>query len=239
MWNNITAQYIKENCDTKGKQRSDQLDKSQLRGKLKLQARVRKKEIYISPSNKGNGIVAMAIEMYEKLVKTHTDKDREVTWKELEEAQKAIRSHARSLGKICGLGLNEGERNIDRCNQNLSSWACDPPILRAVAKTHKATDPEGTPKSRPIVEAARGLTTPLGEQLSDLLEPVAKCRSKIWEAQSTEEVLRKIGEANLTVETQAVKQIIVGSLNVEALYPSIDQKEGPRLVSEEVFKSNL
>ena len=32
---------------------------------------------------------------------------------------------------------------------------------------------------------------------------------------------------------------MVGSLDVEALYPSIDQKGGPRLVSEEVLKSNL
>ena len=117
----------------------------------------------------------MPMDMYGKLVKTHTDKDKEVTWKQLEEAQKVIRSHSRSLGKICGLGQNEGDRNTDRCHQYLTSWTCDPPILRAVAKTHKATDPEGTPKSRPIVGAARGLTTPLGEQLSDLLEPVAKC----------------------------------------------------------------
>ena len=108
-----------------------------------------------------------------------------------------------------------------------------------MAKTHKATDPEGTPKSRPIVGAARGLTTPLGEILSDFLEPVAKCRDIIWEAQSTEEVLRKIGEANQILEAQDIKEIMIGSLDVEALYPSIDQKEGPRLVSEEVRKSKL
>ena len=32
---------------------------------------------------------------------------------------------------------------------------------------------------------------------------------------------------------------MVGSLDVEALYPSIDQKEGPRIVAEEVFKSKV
>ena len=83
-----------------------------------LTVRVRKGEIHISPSDKGNGIVVMPMDMYGKLVKTHTDKEKEVTWKDLEEAQKVIRSHSRSLGKICGLGQNEGDRNTDRCHQN-------------------------------------------------------------------------------------------------------------------------
>merc|ERR1712240_951418 len=153
--------------------------------------------------------------MYSKLVKVHTDKDIEVNWDQLEEAQKVIRSHSRSIAKITGLGVNEGENNIDRCHQNVSSWACDPPILRAVAKTHKATDSKGNPKSRPIVGAARRLTTPLGEQLSDLLDPVARTRDRIWEAQSTEEVLRKIKEANQRLEEEQVKDLMVGLLNVE------------------------
>ena len=73
-----------------------------------------------------------------------------------------------------------------------TSWVCDLPILRAAAKTHKPVDLEGLPKSRPIVEAARELTTPLGETLSDLIEPSSKVREVQWEAQSMEEVLRKI-----------------------------------------------
>ena len=128
------------------------------------------------------------------------------------------------MGKILNIGENEGERNVTRCHSNLSSWACDPPVLRAVAKTHKPPDPEGCPKSRPIVGASRELTTPLGEVLLDMLEPVARSRDKIWEAQSTEEVLRKISEANLRLKIKGAKQIMVGSLDVEALYPSIDKK---------------
>ena len=87
--------------------------------------------------------------------------------------------------------------------------------------------------------AARGLTTPLGEQLADIIEPVARSRTTVWEAQSTEEVLRKIKEANVILEKEKVQEIMLGSLDVEALYPSIDQREGPRLVSEEIRKSKL
>ena len=193
----------------------------------------------MSPFDKGKGIVVMPLTMYSELVEEHTAKDKEVSWEELEEAQRIIRSHSRSVGKILNIGDNEGERNVTRCYSNLLSHACDPPVLRALAKTHKAPNKEGLPKSRPIVGASRGLTTPLGEILSDLLEPVARARVKTWEAQSTEEVLRKISEANSRLEREGIKEVMVGSLDVEALYPSIDQKEGPRIVAREVLKSNV
>ena len=87
-----------------------------------------------------------------------------------------VRSHARSLGYIFRKGTYKGDKNQIRCHGNLSSSACDPPILRAMAKTLKAVDRKGLQKSRPIVGAARRLTTPLGETLSDLLQPVTKAR---------------------------------------------------------------
>ena len=61
----------------------------------------------------------------------------------------------------------------------------------------------------------------------------------MWEAQSTEEVLRKIKEANLVLQKEEARRIMLGSLDVEALYPSIDQKEGPRIVSEAIMKSKI
>ena len=41
-------------------------------------------------------------------------------------------------------------------------------------------------------------------------------------SQSTEEVLKKIETANMRLEEEQVKDAVVGSLDVEALYPSID-----------------
>ena len=119
----------------------------------------------------------------------------------------------------------------DSVTQLMSLWACNPPILRATAKTHKKVDVNGLPKSRPIFGAARGLTTPLGEMLSEIIDPIAKARKIQWEAQSTEEVLRQIEETNLKLETEKIEKIAIGSLDVEALYPSISQKDAPRIVA--------
>ena len=98
---------------------------------------------------------------------------------------------------------------------------------------------QGLPKSRPKVGADRELTTPLDESISVLIEPVAKARPEQWEAQSTEEVLRIIKETNNRLREEKVKDVLVGSLDVEALYPSIDQIQGPKIVAEEVLKSSL
>ena len=51
------------------------------------------------------------------------------------------------------------------------------------------------------------------------------------EAQSTEEVLRKIEETNHRLREEKVTDVVVGSLDVEAQYPSIDQIEGPKIVA--------
>ena len=84
-------------------------------------------------------------------------------------AQKTVRGHSRALSRIFTVGFNEGNRNRTRCYANLSSWAGDAPGMRATAKTHKGPGEDGVPKSRPIVRACRGLTTPLGELISDLI----------------------------------------------------------------------
>ena len=93
------------------------------------------------------------------------------------------------------LGEAAGKRNKGRCYNNISSWACDPPFMRCTAKTHKPVGPEGVPKSRPIVGASKGLTTALGELVSDILEPVARVEPDPKEAQSTEELMSAIKEA--------------------------------------------
>ena len=77
--------------------------------------------------------------------------------------------------------------------------------------------PNGVPKARPIVGASKGLTTALRELIDDILEPVAKTEPDPREAQSMEELVRSVFEANSNMEQKAVKQCLVGSMNVEQM----------------------
>ena len=64
------------------------------------------------------------------------------------------------------------------------------PIMRYLPKTHKPTGPEGIPKSRPVV----GAIGAIGDLIADLIEPLAKIEPESTEAQSIEEILRRIQE---------------------------------------------
>ena len=48
-----------------------------------------------------------------------------------------------------------------------------------------------------------------------------------------------IQETNSKLKEGRISDFVVGSLDVEALYPSIDQIQGPKIVAEEVRKSTL
>ena len=80
------------------------------------------------------------------------------------------------------------------------------PIMRYLPKTHKPTGPEGIPKSRPVVGAAKGLTTAIGDLIADLIEPLAKIEPESTEAQSIEELLRKIQEVNKILKEVATSE---------------------------------
>ena len=136
----------------------------------------------------------MSTELYHEMSVVHTLGDRKVEWRELEDSQREIRAHSRALSRMVNLGEAGGVRNKARCFDNVSSWACDAPVMRCTAKTHKPLGPNGVPKSRPIVGASKGLTTALGELVSDLLEPLAKGAEDQKKAQSTEELMRVIGD---------------------------------------------
>ena len=143
----------------------------------------------MSCSDKGKGIVVMPLTMYEEVTRRHTAKDKEVSWGDLKRIQREVTSHARCLARVFNLGGEEGPRNKVRCHDNVTSWAQHPPILRSMAKTHKQSNEDGTPKTRPVVDASSGLGTGLGELLSDLVKPVNRSRKNCKEAQSTEKML--------------------------------------------------
>ena len=89
--------------------------------------------------------------------------------------------------------------------------------------------------------ATKGLTTAIGELLSDIIEPIARTQEDSTEAQSTEELLSKIKEANVRLQSPEMlqKEVMVGSMDVTALYPSIDQVSSAKIVREEYLRSDI
>ena len=75
VWLEVIRRYQKSEEKDKKK---DNLTDAKRRGRKKLEAKVRKGKIHIGPADKGKGIVAMPIMMYEEMVKKHVEKDDKV-----------------------------------------------------------------------------------------------------------------------------------------------------------------
>ena len=67
-------------------------------GQTTLLKKVTEGSLHISQSDKDKKIVVMDLETYHKMAVKHTLKDTEVSWKELDHAQRDLRAHSRALG---------------------------------------------------------------------------------------------------------------------------------------------
>ena len=68
----------------------------------------------------------------------------------------------------------------------------------------------------------------------DIIEPIARTCPEELEAQSTEELMRQIEETNKRFRgLKSGNHVVVASMDVLALYPSLDQRESARIVKEE------
>ena len=90
------------------------------------------------------------------------------------------------------------------------------------------------PTSKPIIGTSKGLTTPLGKLLADLIVPVTRIRETSKEAQSTEEVLRAIHATNKRLSDERVRDCVVGSMDVRALYPSLQIEAAAKVVMKQI-----
>ena len=79
-----------------------------------------------------------------------------------------------------------------------------------------------------MVGASKGITTAIGDLLSDIIESLAKLKPESMEAQSTEELLRGIEEAKKGLGEVVAHEVVLASIDVMALYLSIDQVASAR-----------
>ena len=109
--------------------------------------------------------------------------------------------------------------------------------MKILPKVHKDPGPKGHLQSRPVVNDLAGLSSRAGDQLSDLLEPLVTLELPRVEDLSTEEVLSQLEEAQDLIKSNMRTDTVVGSLDVKALYPSLDQLGSAKLVAKFVKNS--
>ena len=226
VWDKTFARYRTANYNEAGEQRVTNLSRNQVLGLKTLSKKVAKLEVIILEADKGKTFVVTDEKTYIEMARDHIDGDEIVDTDVVKESQRVLLTTAKALANImCS------RRNYERCFDNSGSAALDVPNMKLLPKVHKPPGPRGHLQSRPVVTAASGLSSRAGDQLSDFLEPLVAAQVPRFEDLSTEEVLSQLQEVQEELRTNKIKDSMVCSLDVRALYPSLDQAGSSRVIA--------
>ena len=239
VWHSAFSEFKKTHCRENGDQVRSNLSAAQQLGLKSLGKRVAKLEIIVLQADKGRKFVVVDEPTYVSMAMDHVSKDVETSPAEVRTSQNILSCTAKALGNIMGVGRAQPGGSYGRCMDNLGGGAEDVPNLKILPKVHKALGPQGHPQSRPVVTAASGLSSRAGDMIADFLEPMVNMVRPRLEERSTEEVLSQLQEAETRMRDDGVVDSMVGSLDVAALYPSLDHEGAAEEVAKMIMKSQV
>ena len=237
VWEKAFGTYMDNNCDKTGQQNVTNLSKNQLLGLKTIQKKVAKNEVVILEADKGKRFVVVSEQDYISMARVHTAGDSVADTEDIRESQRILSSTAKGLANVLDLGSAQSKMNYERCIDNCGSTAHDVPGLRLMPKVHKPPSQDGLLQSRPVVSAAAGVSSRAGDQMADFLTPVVAAQYPRMEDLSTEEVMMQLREAQVHMKDTKARNTMAGSLDVRALYPSLDQEGSARIVADFVKKT--
>ena len=238
--------YRESECNEKGEQNITNMSVTQVEGRDMLQKRVKNGEVVVTMTDKSGKFAVVQSEMYREAVKVHLN-DTEIEWKGpargvdgVEEKELLLSRHAVQLTKVFKMGTKHGQET--RIHQAFTSRGGRPGPLYVLVKDHKKT-PEGQsmPPTRPVCNARGGPGSRLSNLLSTILNKCTDASKPETECTSTEDALRTILETNRRIAEQSavdgefkneMEEMIVMSLDVKALYPSLRVRDVKEIVAE-------
>ena len=160
-------------------------------------------------------------------MKPHVEGMMEVTQTDYENTERLLNAHMSAWSTI--LGAKERVANNFQSKNNMI------PPLYGLRKDHKKFDDENKgPPTRPVCGAVVASNYRISYFLSMLIRPLIRESPDVCD--STEDLLSRVRECN---ENSDLEQSILGSMDVEALYPSIDITFAVEKCQEMIAESDL
>ena len=194
-----------------------------------------KKYIVVFQTDKSGRFATDSKQNYIEACDPHTNNDQVISEDEHVRCQKAINAHAVMWTKMLKMGENEkgNAENRIKGNVTVATGSHGTASLYTLRKDHKSTsDQEKGPPVRPVCSGNEGYNNKLSHIVSKILRPIWKESETCCE--NTEEILADIKEVN---EQEIEGDICVGSLDVKALYPSLDIDFTSEVVAQEFYES--
>ena len=109
-------------------------------------------------------------------------------------SKKIILGHCKALNRILRIGESHGRQSMERAWEAKELDSSTVPIVKFLAKDHKAAEPNGDPKTRPVCCCFTSINGEMSEYVSDLLESALSAQGS-KESISTEDLLSMVDNA--------------------------------------------
>ena len=225
---NVTDGYVKNI------KKGDNLSTAERSGLMSIKQRMKDNEIVIYETDKSRRFSVDSCENYKLSGEQHISNDNVITIEEYKEIETLSNIHAVSWVRMSQAGV--AQRDMKRIKQNVVTADSHPPPLYTSRKDHNPSQSEEIgPPTRPICGVTGSATDRISYILSSTLSEVWK-RNKDTVCMSTEELKAEIDRVNVGIGN---RDIIVGSMDVKALYPSLDIPFTIEKVYEIIIESDL
>ena len=229
---NTLHTYMATNCDKKGEIKESNLEPQEKKQLKEIKKDIKEKKIVIFTTDKSGKFSVDSPANYEKAVLKHTEKDIEIKDEnKVKQIESKMNQHMRQFNKMFQVGKNnEHEHRVIAAT--ISSNTPAPPMY-GLRKDHKPAESEiEGPPVRPVCGANEAPNSRLSNFLSRVLNDYCNVAEIKTECRSTEEMKAAFEKFNNEEEDISKKKCKVISMDVKALYPSMEWDEIDKAVRE-------
>ena len=204
------------------------MTKQQKQGMKKLRRRIKNGEIVCFQTDKSGSVSVDTPDNYVDSMQPHLEGTIPSTEEEYTKTEKLINAHMTNWCRIMKFNKKVAHNFISENNEI-------PPLygLRKDYKAVPAGEEEKGPPQRPVCGAVVASNYSLSHFISTILQPVIQ--QEKHPCHSTEDMLSRVRDVNETVD---LENCTIGSMDVKALYPSIDIDFATEKCVEMITKSS-
>ena len=237
------------------------LTRSEALGLKSLKKRTKRGQAALVATDKSGKMSVIDKINYDRLVAVHTSKDQVISEQEVIELETVLSATSSSVARILKIGDKWDQK--DRVQSAAKSTLSSIPPLAILLKDHK---PGSDKPVRPLCRSAESPNGPLSELTSDVMNIVANELNsrQLTEVKSTEEmcsILDSINDRvqpdfscleacgvieqnllsshNLSQHPDHLPELVIGSMDVKALYPSLDIDHSSQIIEKLISESQV
>ena len=230
-----TNHYLETKCDKKGMPKESNLSSEQTKGISEMVKMTKNQNVIVTETDKSSKLCLDTLADYVTMAQPHISEDKVVTDKEVAAIEKLMNGHSYQLCRIFGVcsTWDDGQR----VKSAMTNKKLPPPSLKLSHKDHKKKIPGKPAPCRPICGASISPNGQTSNLVSMVLNRLADAYDGGTECKSTEEMIAGI-EEKVNIRDD-ISEMIVGSMDVRALYPSLLASTSTKIITEVFMATDI